>query len=42
VLRREAVIEHLVVISLVENQNSVVPQSRVELGQGLTTVVLVV
>src|SRR5690349_9176478 len=33
---------HLVVISLVENQNSVVAQSRVELGQGLTTILLVV
>ena len=38
--RREAVIEHLVVISLVEDQNSVVAQRRVELGQGLTTVLL--
>ena len=40
VLRREAVIEHLVVISLVENQNSVVPQRRVELGKSLTTILL--
>ena len=33
-------IEHLVVISLVENQNSVVPQRGVELGKSLATILL--
>src|SRR6476620_8616774 len=41
VLRREAVIEYLVVVSLVENEKSVVAQRCVELRERLATILLV-